>query len=101
MTRVRSPNFPKYLKHQIYATSTWMALPFRWDLDYSQLRGLVALCLYMIHPSTYFHPNILLRWVSFMPQLEMLVVYFEFPVPNRDVERQLTYTINHDTHLTS
>ena len=54
--------------------------------------GLVTLCLDMVHPSTYFHPNILLRWLSFLPQLEMLVVYFSFPVPNRDVERQLTHT---------
>jgi hypothetical protein len=53
--------------------------------------GLVTLVLGMIHPSTYFHPNILLRWLSFMPQLETLDVYFEFPVPNRDVERQLTH----------
>jgi hypothetical protein len=54
--------------------------------------GLVTLCLFMVHPSTYFHPNILLRWLSFMPQLETLTVYFLFPVPNRDVERQLTHT---------
>ena len=54
--------------------------------------GLVTLGLVMRHPSTYFHPNILLRWLSFMPQLETLYVYFEFPVPNRDIERQLTHT---------
>ena len=55
--------------------------------------GLVTLYLVMVHPSTYFHPNILLRWLSFMPQLETLAVYFQFPVPNRDVERQLTNTL--------
>ena len=54
--------------------------------------GLVTLCLVMVHPSTYFHPNILLRWLSFMPQLETLLVFFSFPVPNRGVERQLTHT---------
>jgi hypothetical protein len=54
--------------------------------------GLVTLGLFMVHPSTYFHPNILLRWLSFMPQLETLSIYFLFPVPNRDVERQLTHT---------
>ena len=54
--------------------------------------GLVTLYLFMVHPSTYFHPNILLRWLSFMPQLETLAVYFQSPVPNRDVERQLTHT---------
>ena len=53
--------------------------------------GLVTLGLWMVHPSTYFHPNILLRWLSFMPQLEMLSIIFLFPVPNRDVERQLTH----------
>jgi hypothetical protein len=54
--------------------------------------GLVTLCISMVHPSTYFHPNTLLRWLSFMPQLETLIVEFAFPVPNRDVERQLTHT---------
>ena len=54
--------------------------------------GLVTLCLQMRHPLTYFHPNILLRWLSFMPQLETLIVDFSFPVPNRDVERQPTHT---------
>ena len=54
--------------------------------------GLVTLNLAMVHPSTYFHPNILLRWLSYMPQLETLNVYFQFPVPNRDIERQLTHT---------
>ena len=61
--------------------------------------GLVTLGLSMVHPSTYFHPNILLRWLSFMPQLETLLVYFYFPVPNRDVERQLTHTPL-TTHIT-
>jgi hypothetical protein len=36
--------------------------------------GLVTLILDMRHPSTYFHPNILLRWLSFMPRLETLIV---------------------------
>jgi hypothetical protein len=61
--------------------------------------GLVTLYLHIVHPSTYFHPNILLRWLSFMPQLETLNVYFSFPVPNRDVERQLTHTPI-TTHIT-
>jgi hypothetical protein len=54
--------------------------------------SLVTLCLVINHPSAYFQPNILLQWISFMPQLESLAVYFTFPVPNRDVERQLTHT---------
>ena len=54
--------------------------------------GLVTLYLRMKDPSTYFHPSALLHWLSFMPQLETLVIAFFFPVPNREVERQLTRT---------
>ena len=54
--------------------------------------GLVTLCLWMNNPSTYFHPNTLLHWLSFMPQLETLAIFFFFPVPNCEVERQLTRT---------
>jgi hypothetical protein len=54
--------------------------------------GLVTLHLVMVHPSTYFHPNTLIQWISLMPQLETLRIYFKFSIPNRDVERQLTHT---------
>ena len=54
--------------------------------------GLASLCLCMNDPSTYFRPNALLHWLSFMPQLETLAISFLFPVPNREVERQLTRT---------
>jgi hypothetical protein len=54
--------------------------------------GLVTLSLAMVNPSTYFHPNTLLQWLSFMPQLETLMFGFVSPVPNRDVERQLMHT---------
>ena len=54
--------------------------------------GLASLCLSMNDPSTYFRPNALLHWLSFMPQLEMLAIFFFFPVPNREIERQLTPT---------
>ena len=54
--------------------------------------GLVMLCLHIEHPSAYFRPNTLLHWLSFMPQLEMLLIRFRFPVPNRDVEWQLMHT---------
>jgi hypothetical protein len=47
----------------------------------------------MVHPSTYFDPNTLLRWLSSMPQLEALAILFLIPVPNRDVERQLSQTL--------
>jgi hypothetical protein len=39
---------------------------------------LFTLHLVMIHLSTYFHPNTLLQWVSLMPQLETLIIYFKF-----------------------
>ena len=50
--------------------------------------GIVTLNLSMNHPSAYFSPNTLLRWISSMPQLETLHIAFSFPVPNRDLERQ-------------
>ena len=60
--------------------------------------GLVTLNLIMTHPSTYFYPNTLLQWLSFMPQLETLVVVFSFPVFDSEVGRlgQL-----HDTPITT
>ena len=61
--------------------------------------SLVTLYLTTSHPSAYFQPNTLLQWISFMPQLESLVILFNFPVPNRDVERQLTHTPI-TTHIT-
>ena len=54
--------------------------------------GLVSLHLSMTHPSTYFHPNTLLQWISLMPHLESLRIRFEFSIPNRDIERQLIHT---------
>ena len=61
--------------------------------------SLVTLILIINHRFAYFQPNVLLQWISFMPQLESLAIAFSYPVPNRDVERQLTHTpIN--THIT-
>jgi len=54
--------------------------------------GLITISLFTVHPPTYFDPNTLLRWISFMPQLEKLGVMFCFPILNRDVERQLMRT---------
>ena len=54
--------------------------------------GLVTLVLVLRHPSSYFQPNTLLQWLSIMPHLETLQILFLFPVPNRDVERQLMQT---------
>jgi hypothetical protein len=53
--------------------------------------GLATLCIVMVNPSTYFHPNTLLQWISLMAQLETLSIFFKFPIPNRDEERQLTH----------
>jgi hypothetical protein len=54
--------------------------------------GLVTLHLAMDHPSTYFQPTVVLQWLSSMPQLEILLIFFHFAVPNHDVERQLMRT---------
>ena len=54
--------------------------------------GLVTLHLVMVHPSTYFHPNTLLQWISLMPYLETLIIRFDSSIPNRELERQLTHT---------
>jgi hypothetical protein len=52
--------------------------------------GLVTLVLIITTPFTYFQPNTLLQWISFMPQLETLVIRFFFTDPSRTIERQLT-----------
>jgi hypothetical protein len=54
--------------------------------------GLVTLYLTIEHQSAYFQPNVLLQSISFMSQLESLVIFLSLPVPNRDVERQLAHT---------
>ena len=54
--------------------------------------GMVTLCLSMENPSAYSGPNTLHRWISSMPQLETLIFAIKYPVPNRDVERQLMHT---------
>ena len=61
--------------------------------------SLVTLCLVIDHQSAYFQPNILLQWISFLPQLENLKMIFLFPVPNRNVERQPIHTPI-TTHIT-
>ncbi len=55
--------------------------------------GLVTLDLTVCQPLAYFQSNILLQWISCMPQLETLRISIgPRTVPNRDMERQLTYT---------
>jgi len=79
------------LRHLIL---TGFACPIRSRLHPTAM-GLVALHPTIGHASAYFQPSVLLHWISFMPQLEMLVILFPIPVPDRDVERaerQLTHT---------
>jgi hypothetical protein len=59
----------------------------------------VTLHLVINNQSAYFQPNVLLQWISFMPQLEGLDIASKFPVPKRDLERQLTPTPI-TTHIT-
>jgi hypothetical protein len=85
-------NFPEtlqtpHLRHLVIECS----IPIRFQLLTTPV-GLVTLYLGLYHPSTYFQPTVLLQSLSLMPQLEDLVIYFHFPVPNRDVERQLMRT---------
>ena len=54
--------------------------------------GLVTFGLFMLNPSSYFHSNTLLQWLSFMPQLKTLFINFYFPDRNRHVEEQRTHT---------
>jgi hypothetical protein len=77
--------------HLCHLTLSGFILPIGSRLLTTAL-NLVTLHLIMTHPSTYFYPNTLLRWVSFMPKLETLVIIFSLPVFNRDVEMQLTHT---------
>jgi hypothetical protein len=74
-----------------HLTLAGFTLPIRLRLLTTAV-GLVSLCLIMNDPSTYFHPNALLHWLSFMPQLETLAVVFFTAIPNREilVERRLT-----------
>jgi hypothetical protein len=48
-------------------------------------RALVSLGLLMKDTSTYFH------WLSFMPHLMTLAIFFLAAVPNREIERQLMH----------
>jgi len=61
--------------------------------------GLVILALRWIHPSTYPHPNHLLQPLSLLPQLETLDLSFVSPIPNREIERQLSH-IPIEAHVT-
>ena len=77
--------------HLRHLTLIGFACPIRPRL-HPAAASLVTLSLSIDHRSAYFQPNILLQWISFIPQLESLAIGFSFPVPNRDVERQLIHT---------
>ena len=76
-----------HLRHLAIACS----IPIRFQLLATAV-GLVTLHLALPNPSTYFQPTVLLQWLSLVPQLEMLLIFFYFPVSNRDVEWQLMRT---------
>ena len=46
--------------------------------------ALIRLILIAPHPSAFFPPNNLLRWLSFMPQLEVLEIHCSFPDPSHE-----------------
>ena len=61
--------------------------------------GLVTLALRWIHPSTYLRPDHLLQQISILPRLEELEIGFSSPIPNREIDRQLSH-MPAITHLT-
>ena len=65
------------------------ALPIRSPLLMSAT-GLVTLFFEISNPTTCFQPSALLQWISYMPRLETLVIYFSFIVPSRDMDRLLS-----------
>ena len=74
------------------------SIPTRFQLLTAAV-GIVTLHLGVLHPSTYFQPTVLLQTLSLMPQLEILLIFFRFPVLNYDAERQLI-RIPITTHVT-
>jgi hypothetical protein len=77
--------------HLCHLLLSCFALPIRSPL-LTTATGLVTLFLEIANPATCFQPNALLRWISFMPQLETLVIYFSSPIPGRDMDRLLSPT---------
>jgi hypothetical protein len=87
--------FPETLQapHLRQLTLRGFALPIGSQLLTTAV-NLVTLSLLMVNPSvlsTYFHPNTLLQWISLMPQLETLSIYFNYPIPDHDVQSQVTH----------
>ena len=84
-----------HLRHLLLSN---FAIPIRSPLLTTAV-GLTTLFLGWFDPSAYFRPNDLLQGLSLMPQLEALWICFHSPVPNREVEMQLTDTPTM-THIT-
>jgi len=87
---------PLQAPHLRHLGLTGFALPINSRL-LTTATELVTLNLRINTPSTYFQPNALLQWLSFMPLLETLVIS-SIPVRNLDVQRQRTRMPT--THLT-
>ena len=84
---------PKHFKHQIYINYAGRLAAWSNTISITpDYHGPCHTLLATHHQSAYFQPNVVLQWISFMPQLESLDIWFAFAVPNRDVERQLTHT---------
>ena len=75
--------------HLHHLALSGFALPIRSRLLTTAV-NLVTLVLMMTIPSTYFQPNALLQWISFMPQLDTLIIYFIPADSTHTIEGQLT-----------
>jgi hypothetical protein len=75
-----------YLRH-LYISR--FSLPIRSPL-LTTATSLVTLFLNISNPTTFFQPNTLLQWISFMPELETLVIYFSLDDPGQDMDRLLS-----------
>jgi len=62
---------------------------------------LVTLALRWIHSSTYLRPDYLLQPISLLPRLEELEIGFCSPIPNREIEGQLSYAGHNSCHISS
>ena len=89
-TNSTAPVLPETLQapHLRHLMLNGFAFPIRPRLR-PTVTGLVTLCLVIQHETAYFQPNILLQWISFIPQLESLLFALAFPVFDHDVESHM------------
>jgi hypothetical protein len=90
MTGAQSRHFPKHFKDPIYVILRCRALPFRLNLDYSELllASSHSALTWSTHPPTFIQ-ILCSNGFSFVPQLETLRITYSSAVPN-DTERHLT-----------